>query len=100
MVISIVHAQLPPLLQTPKLSPSPSEGPPSPQCYDALDLKVAEAAHEAEGERLHLARLSRDSAKKTANDKALAGQLASHRARQELLRLELLELESAEATAA
>ena len=98
--MSAVLAHLFPLLQTPKLAPSPSEGPLGPRCYDAFDLEAAEAAHEAEGERLHLARLSRDSAKKTANDKALAGQLASHRARQELLRLELLELESAEATAA
>ena len=57
-----------------------------------MDLEAAEAAHEAEGERLRLARLSRDSAKKAANDKALAAQLASHRVRQELLRLVLLEL--------
>ena len=85
-VISTVLAQLSTLLQPPKLSPSPSEGLPSTQCYDVLDLNAAEAAHKAEGERLHLARLSRDSATKAANDMALVEQLAAHRARQDQLR--------------
>ena len=56
-VISAVLAQLSPLLQPPKLSPSPFEGLPCTDCYDALDLDAAEAAHKAEGERLRLARL-------------------------------------------
>jgi len=62
-VISTVLAKLFALLQTPKPSPTPSEGPPGPQRYDSLDSEAAEAAHETEGERLRLACLSRDSAK-------------------------------------
>ncbi len=80
-VISAVLAQLSSLLQTPYLSPSPSGGPRGPQCYDALDLEATEEAHIAEGERLRQARISRKSARKVANDKALAEQLASQRAR-------------------
>ncbi len=88
-----------PLLQTPKLSPSPSGGPLGPQCYDALDLEAAEATYIAEGERLRQARISRAPARKAANDKALAEQLSSQRAHQEHLESELLELEFAEAAA-
>jgi len=98
-VLFVVLAQLSPLLKSPKLSPSPSNGPTGSQCCETLDLEASEGAHKAEGERLRQARISKDSAKQAAEAKAIVDQLASHRARQEQLKSNLLELESAEAAA-
>ncbi len=92
-------AHFSPLLQLPKPSPSSSNGLPGTQTYDTLDLDAADAAHKAEGERLHLARTSRDLAAKVAKEK-VAEQLAAHIARQEQLRQELLAIELAEEAAA